>query len=525
MNASGPVLVISLDAAEPKLIEQWMADGTLKNLNSLRSKGGYGRLKSSAKWLAGSPWPTFYTGTNPAEHGLYETTQWNHKKMQSVRVTKDWLPLSPFYRGLDNQIRTIAIDVPMAVKPEPFNGIEIYGWLTYDLLGSQTKETPFSYPEEKLQQIYDKLNFRPVSVKSERWGLQKTGSLLKLRDELVEATHQTAVLAKNLIADEKWDLFMLVLGASHRGGHKLWDLTGTYGRITEKNRANFSNALKDVYVACDEVVGELVDAAPKNAKILVFSLHGMGPQNDRSKILSEFLPKITGNQLDSQRHPTINGGLKKAVTAIKNCIPDIIRSIGVNHDSFVFDMFRFYKSNFSKNVNKTASKPVFSLRTDQNGYVRINLCNREKDGVVESYEQCEKICSDITMYVKSLVDTNTGLPIVDAVLSSKEIFGNGSRLDYLPDLVIRWVPRPFVFHETVGSELVPSFKFSMPNRNLVGRSGNHRPEGFLIAVGEGMPAESSFHDADILDLAPTIINLLGLDKPVQMNGSSLWGNK
>ena len=43
------LLAIGLDAAEPSLIERWIADGTLPNLRRLRQAGAYRRLASSAR--------------------------------------------------------------------------------------------------------------------------------------------------------------------------------------------------------------------------------------------------------------------------------------------------------------------------------------------------------------------------------------------------------------------------------------------------------------------------------------------
>jgi predicted AlkP superfamily phosphohydrolase/phosphomutase len=64
-----PVQLIGLDAAEPRLIEQWTDDGSLPTLRTLRREGAYARLRSTADWLVGSTWPTFYTGRLPAETG------------------------------------------------------------------------------------------------------------------------------------------------------------------------------------------------------------------------------------------------------------------------------------------------------------------------------------------------------------------------------------------------------------------------------------------------------------------------
>ena len=136
------VLLIALDAAEPELVERWMADGSLPNLRNLRRIGLYGRLASSAKWLTGSPWPTFFTGRSPADHGVYQFLQWRADEMQARRPTPDWLPVQPFWRdfGRDGR-RAITLDIPQTYSPEPFDGIEITGWASHDTLAP-----PGAYP-------------------------------------------------------------------------------------------------------------------------------------------------------------------------------------------------------------------------------------------------------------------------------------------------------------------------------------------------------------------------------------------
>ena len=45
-----PVIAIGLDAAEPKLIEQWRAKGHLPNLSQIRQPGIYGRPHSCVNY-------------------------------------------------------------------------------------------------------------------------------------------------------------------------------------------------------------------------------------------------------------------------------------------------------------------------------------------------------------------------------------------------------------------------------------------------------------------------------------------
>ena len=60
---------------------------------------------------------------------------------------------------------------------------------------------------------------------------------------------------------------------------------------------------------------------------------------------------------------------------------------------------------------------------------------------------------------------------------------------------------------------------STPGRIPNGRSGNHRGQGFLMARGPGIPAGSRLEaDAHILDLAPTVVRMLGTSARTPLAG-------
>ena len=85
------LLMIGLDAADPVLVDQWLGEGLLPNLAALRARGTEMRLETSARHLAGSPWPTFFTGQYPTNHGLYADFQWRPDQMEFAAPTPDWL--------------------------------------------------------------------------------------------------------------------------------------------------------------------------------------------------------------------------------------------------------------------------------------------------------------------------------------------------------------------------------------------------------------------------------------------------
>src|SRR6185369_2755641 len=120
-NERAPLLMVGIDAAEITLVSRWIEDGSLPNLRRLRDRGVFMPLKSTADWLVGSPWPSFYTGTPPREHGLYHYLMWRPELMRHERPTPQWMPLAPFWRDIARRgLRVAAVDVPLSYAPDDF---------------------------------------------------------------------------------------------------------------------------------------------------------------------------------------------------------------------------------------------------------------------------------------------------------------------------------------------------------------------------------------------------------------------
>lgn len=504
-----PVLMIGLDAAEPRLIEQWTEDGTLPNLKSLREQGAYGRLASSADWLTGSPWPTFYTSTSPADHGVYHFLQWHAGQMVPIRPTVDWLPLQPFWRNFgENDPRVVAIDIPVTYPPTAFNGVEICGWASHDRMGP-----PASHPASLVEQV--RKDFGPSPIHEEIHGLQSPKSLLQLRDRLVQATDRVAGLAKGMMDREAWDLFMVTFGATHRGGHKLWDHTGTAGILQPDDEQALSTALRDVYIACDAAVGQLIETAGNEVTCLVFSLHGMDVNTSRVDLLPTMLDRIlnpSSNVTDEEKE---EGYLQR----IRELVPlewrhNVKRRLPIRLQD---TLTRFWRT---RSVD-WATTPAVSLVADLHGYIRINLSGRETAGIVEPGQEYDELCTKIIEGLKTFVDADTGQPVVNDIIRSDHYFCSGSRRDLLPDLIVKWSFSPAAEHRSVTSPQFGSIAWPTPSRNPDGRSGNHRPEGFLLAAGANIQPKDSITGATITDLAPTVHALLGVPQPAEMQGNMI----
>jgi len=504
--------MIGLDAAEPSLIEQWISDGTLPHLKRLRERGAYGRLASTADWLAGSVWPTFYTGTWPADHGVFHHLQWQAERMVHVRPTADWLPARPFWRTLSEaDPRVVAIDMPMVYSPEPMHGVEISGWATHDRL-----VPPASSPPELMEWVQKE--FGPPHLKKEGSSHRKPAALLQLRDELVRATHDLTELGVALLHREPWDLWLCGFGAPHRGGHMLWGLPESHGEMTVRHQASLARALRDVYVACDTAVGRLVEAAGDHVTILIFSLHGMGPNNSRAELV---LPKMLARVLAG---PLASGRVKEqgsALEGLRRRIPiewrsSIRRRLPASWQDRLTAFWR------TGRIDWTVTKALCQV-ADAQGYLRINLRGREAAGIVQPGHEYEALCAELAERLKTFADGDTGEPVVRNVVRTDQLFQEGVGRDRLPDLLVQWSETPARHHRSIVSPQFGSISWPTPGGTPDGRSGNHLREGFLLAAGGRIGAGSTIEGAHILDLAPTVYAMFGLPKPSEMRGKALIG--
>jgi predicted AlkP superfamily phosphohydrolase/phosphomutase len=158
---------------------------------------------------------------------------------------------------------------------------------------------------------------------------------------------------------------------------------------------------------------------------------------------------------------------------------------------------------------------AFALPSFSEGYVRLNVRGREKDGIVDAADY-EAVCREISAELHRLTDARTGKPAVKRVVRTR-VGPDGPAVDGErpsdADLIVVWegVPIDVVDHPAAGRIGPVPFK----------RSGSHVHRGFLMAAGPGVPAGERLPEAHALDIPPTILALLGAAIPAHFDGRPL----
>lgn len=508
MSERTPTILIGMDATEIDLVDRLVAAGRMPVVKALRERGRYGRLRTEPSTFLSMVWPTFYGSQPLGHHGWYFNKLWRAEKQRLEYVNPQWLPNRVFWEGLDESHRVAILDLPFAPHvPDRLKGLYLNGWQCHDDFGRQ------EYPpglRADLRRRHGK-----ERLTAEVFGDQNARTLLAQRREVLEANEQFADICNGLLRREGWDLFLAVFGATHRGTHYLWDLSqiDTDGLDTS-TLSTLRGARDDCYTSWDSALGRVVEAAPDDARILLFSLHGMEANDGWFEYLHRMIEQIHRRGGEA---PAPKRGL---IFRVKKALPwklvrQVTRRIPHAANKALVPLW-------SRRMYDWSTTRYFALPMDHNGYIRLNLKGREAEGIVEP-KDVDAVLAELRDGLKSFRDIDTGDAVIQDVVRVDDALGaDAPQRNALPDLVVLWKPG----HSAQRSRGVVSESYgrvSWPKgaRFPSGRSGNHTNHGWFIAVGPGIEPGRSEQTYDTIDLLPTAFSWMGVSQPDFFQGNPI----
>jgi predicted AlkP superfamily phosphohydrolase/phosphomutase len=505
LSNAARVLMLGLDAADHGMVQDLARDGRLPNLASLADTGVSGRLDSPAALYAGGVWPSFYTGRNVPSHGVFHNKQWRPETMRVEVPTDEWTSSRPFWedwRGSD--IDTVIVDVPMVLgRPRPLHGVYVGGWGTHDLISRGSWPKPVWRDLER--------GFGVPLMPVEHFGQQTDDSLSDLSAILQRSTSQMRDVAIDLLERHPWRFACIVFGAAHRAGHYLWDRSQV-ARRTKRGADTHAPCrdLLEIYESLDTAVGDVTRHAPDGTLVIVFAVHGMGPNPGWSDLFPTILASL--DQHRTGRRPR-RGWLYQFKQAVPHhWVRPLLRALPTAATNRLVELW-------SRRMHDWSATRYFPMPMDEAGYVRINLRGREREGIVADGAEYDEACAEVETLVASLRDEATGQPIAGAALRAYRDAGpleSGRRL--VPDLIFPWTGPPAATTKRIVSSVLPDFKFEVPALLPSGRSGNHTGQGWFIASGPGIHAGTRVDGYGVIDLLPTIYGSLGCEMDPQLPG-------
>lgn len=471
----GRVLMIGLDAADIVFIRANLPK--LPTLGRVFAEGVVHPLRTTAEHLAGSVWPTFYTGTLPGSHGIGQHIQWDPAAMRMRRVAADWLYSEPFWYELARRGERVAVlDVPFGFPSRLDRGIEISSWGTHDRLG------PYEVNRADLRrEIRKRFGRHPMG---DEIPVDKSPAQLDaIRRNLVAGAALKGRLTRWLMETTDWSFFLTVFGEAHRGGHILFPAPDLGAQVP-------TDALLEVYQAVDAAIGEvLAGIDPARTAVMVFALHGMRSNFSQEHFVRPVVDRINalfaGAAMPEESSST--GGI---VRRLREAVParlqhEVALAVPVPVRDWV--IAREVAGGLD-----WARTPGLALRGDVQGFVRLNLAGREARGMLAPGSDDHR--RYLALVTEAFVGLRGSSDLVEDVLSIPDLFP-GPRSHYLPDLIIRWKHRPPAAEAHSG-------RFGRFVRRLAtGRRGEHRAAGFAALLGNWPDAAHAAPPRHIEDLA------------------------
>ncbi len=478
-------VMLGIDAGDLKFIQAHK--GQLPVIGRLMQYGVLRRLDTTSRVFTGSVWPTFYTGSQPGEHGIYHHLQWDPAGMRTRRVTAGWLNCEPFwYKLARHGVRVTAADVPMMLPSQLGNGTEVVNWGSHDQLGPFHCNRPGW--EDAIRRQFGK---HPMGAEIP---VRKTKlELESIRRNLIAGAELKGRLVKHLLSSTEWDFFLAVFGECHRGGHILWPEASADSMIRK-------DALLDVYKAVDRALGIVLDGIdPSATEIILFSLHGMEGNLSQEHFVAPVMQRI--NYLFAKEQWNYTGkpsNQRSLMRLLRSRLPaGLQNAVARMAPVGVRDWVVSRAATAGYDWERT---PGFAQLADFNGYLRLNLRGRESSGCLKpgeaSYERYRKCLEEA---FRGLRTADGGKPIVGELVWTAETFP-GNRSTYLPDLVVTWEGQP------PQTALESAELGRITARLETGRSGNHRHEGFILVNGPAKSTEDWAAVGHIKDIAPVLSN-------------------
>ncbi|MCI0394675.1 MAG: alkaline phosphatase family protein [Chloroflexi bacterium] len=490
------LLIIGIDGATFDLILPWVEAGHLPNLARLIQGGVRANLASTLPPVTSPAWPTFMTGCNPGKHGVFDFIQPAGLNFSLVNSTKIRQP-TLWQRLSRGGYKVGVLNVPVTYPPQPVNGFMITGILS-------PKGSHICYPADLIERYKAGLGDYRVGPNIQ----YKPGIEAEYIADIYALIRTHGDWALQLMAEEPWDMLMVHFIALDIMMHALWRfMDRTHPRYEP---SPYEHAIRDGYKLVDEYIGRMLDRLPPDSSVLVMSDHGFGPLrnivNLNVFLMQKGLLKLKRDPWTQLKATAFRLGLTPAGVYHR------VEQLGLQNLAA-----RVSKDTRNRVVGKFLSfdnvdwSQTVAYSMGHVGQIYLNMAGREPYGIVTeaTYQQT---LQEVIAALQTLQDA--GRPLVSRIILRRETY-HGPYTDQGPDIHLvldDYNMIAFPLFATDGKVITSQIR---------GDSGCHRREGVFIGCGPAIKQGERLAEANILDLAPTVMHLFGLPVPRIMDGQVL----
>lgn len=457
MSASRKTIIIGLDSASPRYVFGAPPE-RLPHTAQLRREGLWGELESCIPPITCPAWMCMATSQDPGQLGIYgfrDRADYSYDHLVPASTLTVGAPTLWEVLAAHGK-RSVVIGVPGAYPPRPFDG-----WLVCSFL-SPGPEGDYTYPKELRHEIEAEVPGYVIDVADFRTP-NKDGLLTRV----YEMTERRFALVEHMMTTRPWDLVWFVELGVDRLYHAFWRYAAQDHRLYEPGN-RYEGVLLDYHAYLDERIGRLLGLAPDDTLVLVVSDHGARTLQG-SVCVNEWLARE--GYLSLRHMPPEPSELDRAWVD--------------------WDRTRAWA---------------------EGGYyarVFVNVHGREPAGCVEPSDY-GAVCSELAARLEAMRD-HEGRPMGNRAYRPAELYREVRGI--APDLIACFGDLGWRAAATVGHGAV-----HILDNDKGPDDANHAMHGVLIIRDPLDRARGEVHGASVYDIAPTVLDRLGLPIPAHMVG-------
>ncbi|NOQ54251.1 MAG: nucleotide pyrophosphatase [Thermoplasmata archaeon] len=453
------LMLMGLDCAPPAIIFDRMK-GDLPNLEAMMGTGLYGPLRSTIPPITIPAWLVMMSGRSPGRLGLYgfrHRTKFSYDDMWIANSTRMHAPTVWDLLG-DEGMRSVIIGVPPSYPPKEMNGVSVGCFIT------PTTEGEYTYPPEAKAEVERVSGGYITDIEF------RTEDRDKLLRELYEMTDRRAKVVRHYAEKGDWDFMMFVEIGLDRINHAFWKFYDTQHHLYEPGN-RYEDAIPDYYRHLDGIVGELLEILDDDTLLLATSDHGAKGMRG-ALCINQWLEEEGLLKFKSK---------PEGISKFEQCEVDWENTTAWGWGGYYARIF-------------------------------VNVEGREPKGIVPQSDY-ERVRDDLIARIEAIPDMD-GRPLDTFVLKPEQVYKvtNG---DY-PDLMVFLDDLYWRAAGTVGH----------PDKYL--RENDTGPDdavhdwnGIIIYKDPKRPAGRPLVGAKLIDVAPTILKLMGASVPPDLDGSPI----
>lgn len=508
-------VVIGLDGATFRILDPLMSKGKLPNLARLRSESSFGTLWSTIHPYSAQAWSSFMTGMNPGKHGVFDFIHHADDSYGLKFVNAGDRRADTLWKILSSYgFKVGVVNVPLTYPPEEVNGFLIAG------MDAPGKGSDFVYPRSLLKELEGRVG--PYTIELSVRDYMRHGLEEKFIDDLRQMVRQQVLMVEYLMSQKEWDFFMFVCRATDQVQHWYWRfMDHRHPYHPEKVSPKLENAIADIYEELDAAIGDMEKRMGQDTYLLIMSDHGQGPDGDRALYINKwlrskgFLRFKHEHGMERLRRAGRQDMVSHSVDVLKKLLPRRFKDLLLNRLPWLRDQVETMMS-----FSDIDFKSTRAYSEDVRGNIWINLKGRQPGGQV-SLEEYEAVRGELVRLLEDLRDPLTGKRITDRVFRREDLY-HGELLSKAPDIVFTQPSDTYMhMHRRSRTDRdLSAFVETLPASEIqVWPTASHTLDGIFFLKGSGINPGKRINGVNIIDLAPTILYLMGIAVPDNMDGS------